>query len=69
MIPFVTTQIPACGTSITFTLAQSSPATPYAPVSLSGVSSFAGNVQANGAVSADHGTYSYTLTAAIAADS
>jgi hypothetical protein len=38
-------------------------------VSLCGVSFFAGNVQVNGAVIADHGTYSYTLTAAIAADS
>ena len=37
-------------------------------MSLSGITSIAGNVQVNGAVIADHGTYSYTLTAAIAAD-
>jgi hypothetical protein len=62
-------QSPSCNKTISFTLAQTSPATTYTPVSLSGMTSFAGNVQINGAVIADHATYFYTLTAAIAADS
>jgi hypothetical protein len=68
-IPFAITQIPACNKPIAFTLTQTSPATSYTPVTLSGLTSFAGNVQVNGAVIADHATYSYTLTAAIASDS
>jgi hypothetical protein len=68
-IPFAIAQSPSCNKTITFTLTQTGPATPYITVSLSGVTSIAGNVQVNGAVIADHGTYSYTLSATIAADS
>ena len=68
-IPFAITQSPTCNKPITFTLTQTSPSFSYTPVSLSGVTSFAGNVQVNGAVIADHATYFYTLTAAIADDS
>lgn len=38
-------------------------------MSLTGVSSFAGNVQVSGAVIADHGNYSFTLTSTISTDS
>ena len=68
-IPFATIQIPACNTPITFTLAQTSPINQYSRVSLSGITSFAGNVQVNNAIIADHATYSYTLTAIITANS
>jgi hypothetical protein len=67
-IPFATTQSPACNKPLLFTLVQTNPASPYTAVSLSGVTSFGGNIQVNGAVIADHATYSYTLTAAIATD-
>jgi hypothetical protein len=68
-IPFATTQSPACNKPISFTLVQTNPAIFYTAISLSGVILFGGNVQISGAVIADHATYSYTLTAAIAEDS
>ena len=60
IIAFATTQTPACGKTVTFSL---SPSRSF--LTLQSLAALGGNVQVNEATIADHATYSQTLTATV----